>query len=102
MAVKIRMKRLGNTHRPFYRVVSIDERKKRDGLVLEELGTYNPLEKHDDAQVKVNLERCAYWISVGAQPSRTVSGLLKKAGLNPKPGTRVEAQEALSPVGAAE
>jgi small subunit ribosomal protein S16 len=102
MAVKIRMKRLGNTHRPFYRIVSVDERKKRDGLVLEELGTYNPLEKSEDAQVKANLERCAYWISVGAQPSRTVSGLLKKVGLNPKPGTKVESQEALSPVGAAE
>jgi len=93
MAVKLRMKRLGNTHRPFYRIVSVDERLKRDGRVIEELGTFNPLEKNEAAQVDLNLDRAAYWLSVGAQPSETVASLLKKKGLNPTPGTRAEAQE---------
>jgi len=92
MAVKLRMKRLGNTHRPYYRVVSVDERRKRDGRVIEELGTYNPLDKSEADQVKLKLDRCAYWLSVGAQPSDTVASLLKRSGLIAKAGTALDAQ----------
>jgi len=94
MAVKLRMKRMGNTHRPFYRVVSVDQRKQRDGLVIEQLGTYDPLVSDESKQAKLDLPRCAYWLSVGAQPSETVASLLKRAGLNATPGTPVEAQDA--------
>jgi small subunit ribosomal protein S16 len=94
MAVKLRMKRMGNTHRPFYRVVSVDQRKKRDGRVIEQLGTYDPLMADEGGQVKLDLARCAYWISVGAQPSETVASLLKRQGLKPEPGTPVDAQDA--------
>ena len=92
MAVRLRMSRGGNTHRPFYRVNAIDTRSKRDGRVIEALGTFDPLHKDEGQQVNLKLERCAYWLSVGAQPSETVAGLLKKQGLNPTPGTKVESQ----------
>jgi small subunit ribosomal protein S16 len=92
MAVALRLKRMGNTHRPFYRIVSVDKRDKRDGAVIEQLGTYNPLDKDEQKQVDMDRQRVAYWISVGAQPSITVAGLCKRVGLDPKPGTKVEAQ----------
>ena len=95
MAVKLRMKRMGNTHRPFYRIVSVDERRKRDGRVIEELGTYNPVDLNTDRQIEMNVERVAYWLSVGAQPSQTVAHLIKRKGLTATSGTKVEAQEAL-------
>lgn len=101
MAVKLRMKRMGNTHRPYYRIVSVDERKKRDGKVIEQLGTYDPLQSDEQKQVKADLPRCAYWLSVGAQPSETVASLLKRQGLNPTPGTAVEAQAGLKELAAA-
>ena len=92
MAVALRLKRLGNTHRPFYRIVSIDKSDKRDGAVIEELGTYDPLGRHQDKQIRMNKPRVAYWISVGAQPSETVAGLCRRVGLEPKPGTDIDAQ----------
>ena len=90
MAVRLRLKRQGNRNRPFYRVTAVDKRQKRDGRVIEELGWYNPLAKDESKQVSFDAERCAYWLSVGAQPSETVAALLKKAGLNPKPGQKQE------------
>ncbi|NIA21885.1 MAG: 30S ribosomal protein S16 [Anaerolineaceae bacterium] len=80
MAVKIRMKRFGRTHRPFYRINAVDSRAPRDGRVIEELGSYDP-HASDDKKVKLNVERVQYWLSVGAQPSDTVRSFLKKAGL---------------------
>lgn len=92
MAVKLRLKRMGSTHRPVYRLTAVDGRKKRDGRVIEELGQYNPREADPAKQANLKLDRCAYWLSVGAQPSETVAGLLHKAGLTPKSGTKAEAQ----------
>lgn len=92
MAVKLRLKRMGNTHRPFYRLTAVDSRRKRDGAVIEQLGHYDPLGKVEDKQAKMDLERCAYWLSVGAQPSETVASLLRKAGLDPTPGKKAEEQ----------
>ena len=92
MAVALRLKRFGTTSRPFYRVAALDKRKKRDGAVLEELGWFNPLLTDPAKQVNINLDRCRYWLSVGAQPSDTVRTLLKRQGvvMKPKPGTRVK------------
>ena len=88
MAVRLRLKRQGNRNRPFYRITAVDQRQKRDGSVIEELGWYNPLAPDENKQWDLNADRCAYWLSVGAQPSQTVASLLKKAGVEPKPGTK--------------
>ena len=77
--VKIRMKRMGMKKEPFYRIVVIDSRSARDGRAIEELGYYNPVT--DPSELKVNAERAKYWLGVGAQPSDTVRGLLKKSGV---------------------
>lgn len=90
--VRLRLKRMGNRHRPFYRVAAIDQRKARDGKVIEEIGWYNPLDQDESKQIKLDKERAAYWVSVGAQPSETVTMLLKKEGLNPTPGTQIDQQ----------
>lgn len=91
MAVRIRMKRFGRKHRPFFRICAMDARRPRDGRVLEELGIYDPLVPETDARALLKGERIAYWLSVGAQPSEKVRVLIKKYGLG---GTKVEAQRA--------
>lgn len=78
MAVRIRMKLMGRKHRPYYRIVAIDHRQPRDGRVIEELGSYDPMVKNTDERVKMNLERVDYWTGVGALPSENVAVLLKK------------------------
>lgn len=78
MAVKIRLKRIGKIRQPYYRVVVVDSRKKRDGRVIEEIGIYHP--KNDPSVVEVEGERAQYWLSVGAQPTEAVAALLKLTG----------------------
>ena len=78
MAVRIRMKRLGRKHRPYYRIVAIDSRQPRDGRILEELGTYDPMMKNKDGRVILNPERYQYWRSVGALASEKVTVLYNK------------------------
>ena len=78
MAVRIRMKRLGRKHRPYYRIVAIDHRQPRDGRIIEELGTYDPMVKNTDERVKLRPDRVKYWMGVGAKPSENVEVLLKK------------------------
>lgn len=78
MAVRLRLKRMGRRHRPFYRVTVVDGRKARDGRVIEELGLYDPLLPDESKQIKLNRERIDYWLSVGAQPSDTVRGLIRR------------------------
>ena len=77
--VKIRLRRMGAKKNPYYRIVVADSRSPRDGRCIEEIGTYNPLA--DPALINVDLEKAKTWIKNGAQPSDTVRGLLKKAGL---------------------
>jgi small subunit ribosomal protein S16 len=72
------MKMTGRKHQPFFRICVIDRQKSRDGLPIEELGTYDPMVKAKAERVKVNLDRIAYWLSVGATPSDRVATLLKK------------------------
>ena len=78
MAVKIRLKRMGMKKKPFYRVVVADERTPRDGIFIEEIGTYDPMT--NPAQIKIDVEKAAAWMKKGAQPTDTVRILLKKAG----------------------
>ena len=78
MAVRIRMKQLGRTHRHYYRIVAIDARQPRDGRALEELGTYDPHVAEDDKKVTLIPSRIKYWQSVGAKPSEHVAAILKK------------------------
>jgi small subunit ribosomal protein S16 len=72
------MKKLGRKHRPYYRIVAIDGRQPRDGRIIEELGSYDPMIKNTDDRVKLRPARVKYWMSVGAQPSENVAVLLKK------------------------
>ena len=88
--VKLRLKRFGRRHRPFYRLCAMDQRSARDSQAIEELGRYDPLEQDPEKAVAIDEARARYWLSVGAQPSRTVSSLLRKAGIEPKPGAKVE------------
>ena len=78
MAVKIRLKRMGKVRTPFYRIVVCDSRTKRDGRVIEEIGTYNP--KTDPSTIHVDSERALHWLGVGAQPSTPVAAILKLTG----------------------
>jgi small subunit ribosomal protein S16 len=75
--VKIRLTRKGAKKAPFYRVIATDGRSPRDGRFLEQLGTYDPLK--EPADVRLDLERVDYWLSVGAQPSETVGKLIERA-----------------------
>ena len=72
------MKMLGRKHRPYFRIVAIDHRQPRDGRVIEELGSYDPMVKNTDERVKLKPDRIKYWMSVGALPSEKVAVLLKK------------------------
>ena len=78
MAVKIRLKRMGKIRTPYYRVVVVDSRKKRDGRVIEEIGKYHP--KEEPSFIEVTSDRAQYWLGVGAQPSEAVEALLKVTG----------------------
>jgi small subunit ribosomal protein S16 len=91
VAVKIRMKMMGRKHRPFFRICAVDGRNPRDGRVLEELGTYDPMVNDVDARTLLNNERIEYWLGVGAQPSDRVRTLIKKYGSS---GTHVSEQKA--------
>ena len=92
MAVKLRLKRMGRTNHPYFRLNAIDSRSPRDGRVIEQLGTYDPRNKDQAKQFVAKLDRCRYWLDTGAVPSETVSSLLKKSGVEhkqlrlPKPG----------------
>ncbi len=79
MSVRIRLKRVGAKNRPAYRIVVADQRSPRDGRFIESLGHYDPLA--NPHTLKVDVDRAAHWLSVGAQPSETVASLLKQAGV---------------------
>ena len=77
--VKIRLRRMGAKKAPYYRIVVADSRSPRDGRCIEEIGTYNPLVESNN--ITVDVEKAQTWIKNGAQPTDTVRGLLKKAGV---------------------
>lgn len=77
MAVKIRLRRMGQKKAPFYRVVVADSRSPRDGRFIEEIGYYNPMT--NPAEIKIDAEKAKTWLTNGAQPTETVRSLLKKS-----------------------
>lgn len=79
--VKIRLKRMGRRHRPFYRISAMEGRNPRDGRVLEELGYYDPIAPEEEKQIKINPERIRYWLDKGAATSETVKDILRKKGI---------------------
>lgn len=81
MATKIRLKRIGRRNRPFYRMVVMDERSRRDGAAIEELGWYNPLEKDADKLYLLKEDRIFHWLKEGAQTTNTAHNLLRRAGI---------------------
>ncbi len=87
--VRIRLKRFGRPHRPFYRIAAMDQRSARDSKTIEEIGVFDPLEKDKAKQITLDADRAKYWISVGAQPTETVASLFKRAGVDAKSGTPV-------------
>jgi small subunit ribosomal protein S16 len=82
MAVKIRLKRMGSKRNPFYRVVVADARAPRDGRIIEQIGTYNPVA--NPVEVKLDEEKAMKWMANGAKPSDTVRNLFSKEGIMKK------------------
>ena len=80
--VRIRLTRMGKRNRPFYRIVVVDQKKRRDGAYIESLGYYDPVK--DPAEIKVNVDRAVEWILKGAQPSKTVRDIFRKFGVMKK------------------
>ena len=78
VAVKIKLKRLGKIHQPMYRVVVADSRTARNGRAIEEIGIYQP--KEDPSIIRIDADRVAYWLGVGAQATEPVVALLKLTG----------------------
>ena len=79
MTVKIRLKRVGKTKAPSYRVVVADSRSPRDGRIIENIGWYNPLV--EPSAIHIDEEKALGWLKNGAQPTDSVTSLLKRAGI---------------------
>ena len=79
MAVKIRLRRMGQKKAPFYRIVVADSRSPRDGRFIEEIGYYDPTKEPSD--IRVDEEAAKKWLATGAQPTQTVERIFKTAGI---------------------
>ena len=79
MATKIRLKRIGRRNRPFYRLIVIDSRKKRDGAAIEQVGWYNPIADENSYDIKG--DRVLHWLGEGAIPSDAVKKIMRQEGL---------------------
>lgn len=77
MAVALRLNRKGSKDRPYYKIVAVDSRKRRDGRYIEQIGTYDPMQ--EGANYTIDLEKADKWVGVGAQPSETVASIIRKA-----------------------
>lgn len=77
--VKLRLTRMGAKKQPFYRIVAIDSRKARDGEYIDQIGYYNPIS--NPKQIVIDADKAKEWLAKGAQPTATVSGLLKQQGI---------------------
>ncbi|KAA3634086.1 MAG: 30S ribosomal protein S16, partial [Calditrichaeota bacterium] len=82
MSVSIRLVRMGKKRQAYYRIVSADSRRSRDGRFLEIVGTYNPITK--PALIKIHEDKMTKWLDEGAQPSDTVKSLLTQVGFTDK------------------
>ena len=81
MATKIRFKRIGRRNRPFYRLIVIDSRKRRDGAPIEQLGWYDPIKADKESNFSFNEDKIIDWLKEGAQVSDSVKKLMKRSGL---------------------
>ena len=81
MATKIRLKRIGRRNRPFYRIIIIDSRKRRDGSAIEQVGWYNPIESNKEKNYVLKDDRILEWLKLGAQVTDPVNKLMKRSGL---------------------
>jgi small subunit ribosomal protein S16 len=82
MAVKLRLARGGAKKRPYYYIVAAHSTSPRDGRYIEQVGTYDPMLKKDNPErIRLNEERCKYWLSVGALPTDRVARFLDAAGM---------------------
>ena len=79
MAVKIRLRRMGQKKAPFYRIIVADSKAPRNGRFIDEIGTYDP--SKDPSEYHVNEEAAKKWLANGAQPTETVNRLFKSAGI---------------------
>jgi len=79
VSVKIRLQRVGTKKKPFYRVVVMDERKRRDGVEIENVGRYQPISEEN--QFVINEDRILHWLKKGAQPTETIAKMLRKSGV---------------------
>jgi len=75
--VVLRLTRKGTKDRPYYKIVAVDRRKRRDGRYIEQIGTYDPLQS--GMNYTLDLEKADSWVSKGAKPSETVASIIKKA-----------------------
>ena len=80
MATRIRLKRIGRRNRPFYRLIVIDSRKKRDGAAIEQVGWYNPIANENSYELKG--DRVLHWLGEGAIPSDAVKKIMRQEGLS--------------------
>ena len=85
--VRIRLSRMGDKKSPFYRIVVTDKRSPRDGRFIESIGTYNPHTQPETVDLK--MDRAAYWLGNGAQPSEGVVRILRRANLVDEKGKAV-------------
>lgn len=79
--VRLRLMRLGRRHRPFYRLNAIDQRTRRNGKVIENLGWFNPIAPEGTQKLELKVDRIKHWLSQGAQPSDTVRDILGREGI---------------------
>lgn len=82
--VKIRLSRGGAKKRPFYSVIAVDGRTKRDGKAIERLGFFNPVAVGGEKRLQLNLDRVEHWVGCGAQLSERVAALVKEAKMGPE------------------
>jgi small subunit ribosomal protein S16 len=75
--VSLRLNRKGSKDRPYYKIVAVDSRKRRDGRYIEQLGTYDPMKEGEN--YTIDLEKADKWLGVGAKPSETVASIIRKA-----------------------
>ncbi|MGE9267095.1 MAG: 30S ribosomal protein S16 [Verrucomicrobiales bacterium] len=75
--VSLRLTRQGSKDRPYYKIIAIDKRKRRDGRGIEQIGTYNPMQEGEN--YTIDLEKADKWLAVGAEASETVASIIKKA-----------------------
>ncbi|MBP7734555.1 MAG: 30S ribosomal protein S16 [Spirochaetes bacterium] len=79
MTVKIRLQRVGTKKKPFYRIIAVDGREKRDGKCIDQLGRYQPIVEGE--QFTIDETKLFHWLGKGAEPTHTIMQLLKKKGL---------------------